>query len=246
LAKSVAAAEARLQASHANVVASITEALGDAVSSCVQSIESTDGATTVTTSFDTGATQEQSTTYTAAPARKYTDEEYADLCRVAEENFAIEIQRRESIYTELSIERAKLEDEVKGLKAEERSCLESLRMFKLDGPRYPKNPEVKPEGSQEGESPNAPSGSESSPLDVSPDRWERYLDLPLLPIVRDVKGLGSAKLTALTDLCPTVRDLTELQKKHGQFWFKHIGKGFGPELGSRIEDAVTDSLKTVQ
>ncbi|MGN6545352.1 MAG: hypothetical protein ACTHK7_09920, partial [Aureliella sp.] len=192
--------------------------------------------------------QEQSTTYTAtSPARKYTDEEYADLCRVAEENFAVEVQRRESMYTELSIERAKLEDAVKELKAEERASLESLRAFKLDGPSYPKNPQLKPEGSQEGESPNASAAAaESSPLDVSPDRWERYLDLPLLPIVRDVKGLGSAKLTALTDLCPTVRDLTELQKKHGQFWFKHIGKGFGPELGSRIEDAVTDSLKTVQ
>lgn len=245
LAKAVAAAESRLNQSHANVVASLSETLGESVSSVVESIETTNGTTTVTTTFDSlTAPEEQSTTYSdASPAKKYTAEEYADMCRIAEENFAVEVQRRESLYTELSMERAKREDEVKSLKADERASLESLRMFKLNGPHYPKNPELNSEGSQEGESPAA---AESSPLDVSPERWERYLDLPLLPITRDVKGLGSSKLTTLTDQCPTVRKLTELQKEHGQFWFKHIGKGFGPELGSRIEDAVTNALASVQ
>lgn len=189
--------------------------------------------------------------------RKFTDEEYSAMRKRAEEDFAIELQRAENRYAEISMERAKQEDVVKGLKAEEKAQLESLRSLKADGPTYPKNPEIKEDAkpaaagsSQEGKSSAAsePSAAAAptSELDVSDERYQRYGELALLPIVKDIKGLGSGKLSTLIDGFPTVGKLLDLQKEKGIFWFKEVGKGFGPELGNRIADAVADALKKVE
>lgn len=207
------------------------------------------------------ATAEPAPATTPPVRRKYSDEEYAELRKRAEEDFAIELQRKENQYAELSMERAKQEDIVKGLKAEEKNRLESLRLFKADGPKYPKNPEIKEEpkpaaagSNQEGNgsaaaassSPAVPTASAASDLDCSDERYQRYCALPLLPIVKDIKGLGTNKLQTLIDQFPTVGKLLELQKEKGLQWFKAIGRGFGEELGSRIENAVGDALKKVE
>lgn len=189
---------------------------------------------------------------------KYTPEEYADLRNQAEENHAIELQRKENAYAEISMERAKAEDKVKALKAEEKGMLESLRFFKSEGPKYPKNPEVVSQpasvgsaGSagavvnQEGSS-SSPAAPATSPHDVDDERYQRYCALPLMPIVNDIKGLGSAKLDTLISSYPTVGKLLDLQKEKGLQWYKAVGKGFGPELGSRIEEAVTNALLEVE
>jgi len=183
---------------------------------------------------------------------KYTEAEYADLRRRAEEDYAIELQRKENLYAEISMERAKAEDKVKALKAEEKSQLESLRFLKSEGPKYPKNPEVKVAAdgtvaNQEEGSPDAAATAPvSSDLDVTDERYQRYCALPLLPIVKDIKGLGSTKLSTLVDQYPTVGKLLEMQKEKGLQWYKAIGRGFGEELGSRIENAVGDALAKVQ
>ncbi len=172
----------------------------------------------------------------AAVRLKYTDEEFRELCFQAEVSFSIELQRRENLYTDLSIRRLALHEEFKSLKAEEKAALESLQSFKADGPDYPENPEFKDCVNQEEDS------AESSPLDVSEDRYQRYRALPLLPIVKNIKGLGSSKLSTLVDQYPTVGALLDLRKEKGLEWFKAIGKGFGPELGSRIEEAADEAL----
>lgn len=183
---------------------------------------------------------------------KYTEAEYADLRRRAEEDYAIELQRKENQYAEISMARARQEDIVKALKAEEKGQLESLRFLKSEGPKYPKNPEVKVAAdgtvaNQEEGSPDAAATAPvSSDLDVTDERYQRYCALPLLPIVKDVKGLGSTKLSTLVDQYPTVGKLLEMQKEKGLQWYKAIGRGFGEELGSRIENAVGDALAKVQ
>jgi len=236
--------------------------LAEAIASgVITSIETTDGQETITTTIDQPGEGTPSTDPTAAVPTvrlKYTDAEYAELRRLAEENHAIELQREENLYAEISMERAKQEDKVKALKAEEKGQLENLRFMKSEGPKYPKNPEIKASANgpdvavtnQEGGSAVAASPGDAaaatSDLDVTDERYQRYCALPLLPIVKDIKGLGTNKLQTLVDQYPTVGKLLDLMKEKGLQWFKAIGKGFGEELGSRIENAVGDALKTVE
>lgn len=244
-----------LQASHNRVVEAAAEAIASGV---IASIETTDGQETITTTIDQPGEGTPATDPTAAVPTvrlKYTDAEYAELRRLAEENHAIELQREENLYAEISMERAMQEDRVKALKAEEKGQLESLRFMKSEGPKYPKNPEIKVSAdgavtNQEGGSAVAASPGDAaaatSDLDVTDERYQRYCALPLLPIVKDIKGLGTNKLQTLVDQYPTVGKLLDLMKEKGLQWFKAIGKGFGEELGSRIENAVGDALKTVE
>ncbi len=216
--------------------------------------------TTGPTDQPTDQPTDSATTAAPAPAAvptvrlKYTEEEYAELRRRAEEDYAIELQRKENQYAEISMARAKQEDIVKALKAEEKGQLESLRFLKSEGPKYPKNPEIKVaatngapshpgEGASSSESTVA---TTTSDLDVDDERYQRYRELPLLPIVKDIKGLGSTKLATLVDQYGTVGALLDMMKEKGLQWYKAVGKGFGPELGTRIEDAVADALKKVE
>ncbi len=87
--------------------------------------------------------------------------------------------------------------------------------------RVPKK-EAKQESNQEGDT-SAAASKISHPLDCPPERWERYLDQPLLPIVKEIKGLGSKKLESLIEKCPKVRDLVEVQKA-GWEWLQGLGE----------------------
>lgn len=210
-------------------------------------------AESVASSAVIAVTKEQPADTAAVPTirLKYTEAEYAELRRLAEENYAIELQRKENQYAEISMERARQEDKVKALKAEEKGQLESLRFFKSEGPKYPKNPEIKQAGNssnQEGGSSDLDGSSQpvTSDHDVTDERFDRYKALPLMPIVKDIQGLGPTKLETLTSSYPTVGKLLDLQQEKGLQWYKSVGKGFGPELGSRIEEAVADALTKVE
>lgn len=65
-------------------------------------------------------------------------------------------------------------------------------------------------------------------------------------MIKDVAGLGKTKLSVVVDQCKTIGGVVALQTEFGQHWYKQLGKGFGAELGSRIEDAVANALEGVE
>jgi hypothetical protein len=195
----------------------------------------------------------------------YSDEEYAELRSLADEDHALELQRLQTEHAEASVERSLVEDQLKGLKKKEKLLLEMIREHQADGPDYPdkKKPSV----------PSAPSapiiqGEESSPGSpgtLSPHsdvayadpnnlvgdnpEHEAYYSTPTASLLAGIDGLGKAKLETLVEVAPTCRDLQRLNIEAGRYHHGDISellpKGFGKALGERIVNRMHDKMPFV-
>jgi hypothetical protein len=187
---------------------------------------------------------------------EYTDDEWAELRRVAEEEYAVELQQLETEHAEASVARAQIADQLKAAKNREKLALEKIRQHMADGPNYPES-RTKPDPNKysqgEESSPGRPERDGTSIQHASPEaivgnsaEQEVYYSQSTASFLVGIEGLGKKKLTALAEAAPTVRDLFALQiqaSKYNLGDFKEVlPDGFGQALADRIDEKMHGNL----
>lgn len=190
---------------------------------------------------------------------EYGEEEYGELCRQADEDYALELQRLETEFAEAGRERALRADTLKDAKQSEKLALEVMRDFIAKGPKYP--PKTRPRVVNQGEESNG--AEQPTTLSVDSDvpyadpenlvattpEHEAYYNTPTASLLADIDGLGKAKLERLVEVAPTCRDLVRLHIQAGRYHHGDLSEllpdGFGKKLGERIVERLLDKMPFV-
>jgi hypothetical protein len=204
-------------------------------------------------------------TTTVTSDEYYSDEEYAELRCLAEEDHALELQRLQTEHAEASVERSLVEDQLKGLKKKEKLLLEMIREHQADGADYPDKKKPKAVITTVGDADADSQEGNSSPGSLSPHsdvayadpnnlvgdnpEHEAYYSTPTASLLAGIDGLGKAKLETLIEVAPTCRDLQRLNIEAGRYHHGDISellpKGFGKALGERIINRLLDKMPFV-
>ena len=142
---------------------------------------------------------------------------------------------------------ALLAAELKEAKAELKVAEKKLLRVSKEGPQYRKKPEPKPavderQAVADGMSAMMDAAVATSDPDPLPDPAdEAWRSIKTETLVQGIERFGAKKQEALIELCPTLGDLVELQKKASlacmpfhEMLPKGIGQGIADELEERI------------
>jgi len=157
----------------------------------------------------------------------------------AEQHHQLEVSAAKEDHFSLAVKRSELENELKDIKADEKAALRNLRNLIKRGPNYPQ-----PKSKIDDAVATAGEPSAIQVDDVNADTTWR--ELSLAPLLDGIKGLGTKKLEALLELCPTIGDWEELRAKAG---VAHkpvsdvLPKGIGGSITDEIEERVYLAIK---